>query len=216
MGDARSQRFGDSIRMFGRRYVNVRLYKEREMIALNLVIFKKVYLLYHTVDLFTTQFVFDLSSFKKLLIVGKDLTDEQIPPVLVVGAGLSAADAIMAARFRGIPVLHAFRNSLNEWGKQTAERITTSYDRLQWLPDSIYPEYHKVYEMMADGGTNYPLYKSLPGYTLVSLCETRENGNINTRRIATLSSPNGQLHKFEVSIAAILIGKYNIYFLITN
>ncbi|XP_011702101.1 PREDICTED: oxidative stress-induced growth inhibitor 2-like [Wasmannia auropunctata] len=138
---------------------------------------------------------------------GKDSTDEQIPPVLVVGAGLSAADAIMAARFRGIPVLHAFRNSLNELGKQTAERITTSYDRLQWLPDSIYPEYHKVYEMMADGGTNYPLYKSLPGYTLVSLCENRENGSTSARsRTATLSAPDGQLHTFEVSIAAILIG----------
>ncbi|KYQ54781.1 Oxidative stress-induced growth inhibitor 1 [Trachymyrmex zeteki] len=137
---------------------------------------------------------------------GKDSTDEQIPPVLVIGAGLSAADAIMAARFRGIPVLHAFRNSMNEWGKQTAERITTSYDRLQWLPDSIYPEYHKVYEMMADGGTNYPSYKSLPGYTLVSLSENRENGNISARRTVTLSAPNGQLHTFQISIAAILIG----------
>lgn len=150
--------------------------------------------------------------FEKLLIIGKNPTDEEIPPVLVVGAGLSAADAIMAARFRGIPVLHAFRNSLNEWGKQTAERITTSYDRLQWLPDSIYPEYHKVYEMMADGGTNYPLYKSLPGYTLVSLCEDHENEHTN--RIATLSAPDGQLHTFEVSIAAILIGKYNMHFLV--
>ncbi|XP_011637461.1 oxidative stress-induced growth inhibitor 2-like [Pogonomyrmex barbatus] len=137
---------------------------------------------------------------------GKDSTDEQIPPVLVIGAGLSAADAIMAARFRGIPVLHAFRNSLSEWDKQTAERITTSYDRLRWLPDSIYPEYHKVYEMMADGGTNYPLYKSLPGYTLVSLCESRENGDINTRRTVTFSTSDDQLHTFEVSIAAILIG----------
>lgn len=163
--------------------------------------------------MFVTLFVLDLFSFEKSLIIGKDSIDEQIPPVLVIGAGLSAADAIMAARFRGIPVLHAFRNSLNEWGKQT-ERITTSYDRLQWLPDSIYPEYHKVYEMMADGGTNYPLYKSLPGYTLVNLCETRQNGNRNADRTVTLSAPDGQLHTFEVSIAAILIGKH-IYFLIT-
>jgi hypothetical protein len=155
--------------------------------------------------------------FEKSLIADKDSTDEQIPPVLVIGAGLSAADAIMAARFRGIPVLHAFRNSLNEWGKQT-ERITTSYDRLQWLPDSIYPEYHKVYEMMADGGTNYPLYKSLPGYTLVSLSENHENESTNARRTVTLSAPDGQLHTFEVSIAAILIGKHTIhmYFLLNN
>lgn len=129
--------------------------------------------------------------------------------MLVIGAGLSAADAIMAARFRGIPVLHAFRNSSSEWGKETTEKITTSYDRLQWLPNSIYPEYHKVYEMMADGGTNYPLYKSLPGYTLVSLDEDRDDQDIgvNTRMMVTLAAPDGQLHTFQISIAAILIGK---------
>lgn len=146
---------------------------------------------------------------KKILIA--DSTDEQMRPVLVVGAGLSAADAIMAARFRGIPVLHAFRNSSSEWSKKTSEEITTTYDRLQWLPNSIYPEYHKVYEMMADGGTNYPLYKSLPGYTLVSLAEEHDDQNtvgVNPVKIATLSSPNGQLHRYQVSTVAILIGKY--------
>ncbi|EZA51039.1 Oxidative stress-induced growth inhibitor [Ooceraea biroi] len=135
----------------------------------------------------------------------KDSVDEQ-KPVLIVGAGLSAADAIMAARFRGISVLHAFRNSSSEWGKETAERIITSYDRLQWLPNSIYPEYHKVYEMMADGGTNYSLYKSLAGYTVVSLNEDRKNENMSGKKTATLSAPNGELHTFEVSAVAILIG----------
>lgn len=114
----------------------------------------------------------------------------------------------MAARFRGIPVLHAFRNSSSEWSKETTEKITTSYDRLQSLPSSIYPEYHKVYEMMADGGTNYPLYKSLPGYTLVSLGGDCKDENMNTGRLVILSAPDGQLHTFEVSFAAILIGKY--------
>lgn len=146
----------------------------------------------------------DLETRLGRLVNERDSTDEQMQPVLVVGAGLSAADAIMAARFRGVSVLHAFRNSSNEWSKETVEKITTSYDRLQWLPNSIYPEYHKVYEMMADGGTNYPLYKSLPGYTLVRLDEKDEN--MNTRRTVTFSAPDGQLHTFEVSIAAILIG----------
>lgn len=145
----------------------------------------------------------------KSLIADESTADEQEHPVLVVGAGLSAADAIMAARFRGIPVLHAFRNSTNEWGKETAVKINSSYDRLQWLPSAIYPEYHKVYEMMADGGTNYPLYKSLPGYTLVSLDEDDgdEGIDVNPRRMATLSAPDGQLHTFQVSTTAILIGE---------
>ena len=84
-------------------------------------------------------------------IPGEELT-ERMEPVLVIGAGLSAADAIMAARFRGIPVLHAFRDTSSE------KQHHTKFDRLQELPNSMYPEYHKVYEMMADGGTNYPLY----------------------------------------------------------
>lgn len=183
------------------------------------MIFGKVHFFVQLICLLHITYIYSqyLLLFEKLLIADKDSTDEQIPPVLVIGAGLSAADAIMAARFRGIPVLHAFRNSLNEWGKQT-ERITTSYDRLQWLPDSIYPEYHKVYEMMADGGTNYPLYKSLPGYTLVSLSENHENESTSARRTVTLSAPDGQLHTFEVSIAAILIGEHTIhmYFLLNN
>lgn len=51
-------------------------------------------------------------------------------PVLVVGAGLSAADAVIATRFRSIPVLHVFRNKSVSLDKQ--------------LPENMYPEYHKV------------------------------------------------------------------------
>lgn len=51
-------------------------------------------------------------------------------PVLVVGAGLSAADAVIATRFRSIPVLHVYRNKSNSLDKQ--------------LPENMYPEYHKV------------------------------------------------------------------------
>lgn len=122
---------------------------------------------------------------------------------MIIGAGLSAADAIIAARFRGIPVLHAFRESINKTeGKEANESSENAFDRLQWLPASMYPEYHKVYEMMADGGTNYPLYKSLPGYTLVDLGEqSREK-----RHTAKLYSPSGQLCTVNVSVVAILIG----------
>lgn len=163
------------------------------------------------------MFIFVLCSSVTLLIAGESTADAQDHPVLVVGAGLSAADAIMAARFRGIPVLHAFRNSTSEWGKEPAVKINSSYDRLQWLPSSIYPEYHKVYEMMADGGTNYPLYKSLPGYMLVSLDEDDgdEGIGVNPRRMATLSAPDGQMHTFQVSTAAILIGELRTDFCFT-
>ncbi|CAL7934720.1 unnamed protein product [Xylocopa violacea] len=133
-----------------------------------------------------------------------------IDPVLVIGAGLSAADAIMAARFRGIPVLHAFRDSSTEWKKPNAEKIRTINDRLQDLPSSMYPEYHKVYEMMADGGTNYPLYRALPGYTLLGFTaegvDVIDTATPEKQRVVTLSDMDGCLYVFRVSIVSILIG----------
>lgn len=136
-----------------------------------------------------------------------------IDPVLVIGAGLSAADAIMAARFRGIPVLHAFRDSSNEWKKPDAEKTNAIYDRLQGLSSSIYPEYHKVYEMMADGGTNYPLYRALPGYALIRLGANRDDfigdAASEKKQMVTLSDPDGCAHTFRVSVVAILIGTYD-------
>lgn len=56
---------------------------------------------------------------------------EDIEPVLVVGAGLSAADAIIAVRGRNVPVIHVFRSKSPELNKQ--------------LPENLYPEYHKVF-----------------------------------------------------------------------
>lgn len=54
----------------------------------------------------------------------------QVDPVLIVGAGLSAADAVLSARFRSLPIIHVFRRS------------NVSLDKT--LPENMYPEYHKV------------------------------------------------------------------------
>ncbi|XP_053980732.1 oxidative stress-induced growth inhibitor 1-like [Hylaeus volcanicus] len=135
---------------------------------------------------------------------------DRVEPVLIIGAGLSAADAIIAARFRGIPVLHAFRDPSSEWSKSKDERIYhTKFDRLQGLPSSMYPEYHKVYEMMADGGTNYPLYRALQGYSLIGFDGNGGDSmdvDESQSRVVTLLAPDGQLRVFRVSVVAILIG----------
>lgn len=55
---------------------------------------------------------------------------DNFDPVVVVGAGLSAADAVIAARARNVPVIHVFRNKSATLHKQ--------------LPENMYPEYHKV------------------------------------------------------------------------
>lgn len=63
---------------------------------------------------------------------------EQVPeeerssmkPVLIVGAGLSAADAVTICRQSGIPVIHVYRSR------------TAGLDKM--LPENVYPEYHEV------------------------------------------------------------------------
>lgn len=54
-------------------------------------------------------------------------------PVLVVGAGLTAADAVLAAHHLNTPVYHVFRRSVTD-----GELIFNQ------LPKLLYPEYHKV------------------------------------------------------------------------
>lgn len=75
--------------------------------------------------------VYDLRSLEEKLDEFVECSgSEDVDPVLVVGAGLSAADAVIAMRGRNIPVLHVFRNKFPDLHKQ--------------LPENLYPEYHKV------------------------------------------------------------------------
>lgn len=81
--------------------------------------------------------VYDLRSLEeKLDEFIRSRGTEDVEPVLVVGAGLSAADAVIAMRGRNIPVLHVFRNKSPDLHKQ--------------LPENLYPEYHKVRLLKAD------------------------------------------------------------------
>lgn len=59
--------------------------------------------------------------------------DHSSDPVLVVGAGLTAADAVLAAHHLNTPVYHVFRRSVTDPG--------LIFNR---LPKLLYPEYHKV------------------------------------------------------------------------
>ncbi|XP_066999389.2 oxidative stress-induced growth inhibitor 1 [Anabrus simplex] len=110
-------------------------------------------------------------------------TEPDCDPVLIVGAGLSAADAIIAARFRSLPILHLFRRRHNTLDKQ--------------LPENMYPEYHKVYQMMSDGGENYSCYTALPEHKILE---------ITPDHIVYIESPDGKVVSRTVSAAAILIG----------
>nr|XP_022913739.1 oxidative stress-induced growth inhibitor 2-like [Onthophagus taurus]XP_022913740.1 oxidative stress-induced growth inhibitor 2-like [Onthophagus taurus] len=109
---------------------------------------------------------------------------ENPDPVLIVGAGLSAADAIIATRAKSIPVIHLFRNKSRDLSKQ--------------LPENMYPEYHKVHQMMQQEGSNYPLYSAFPEYTLTNYSENN--------RTVTITSKDGKDMEINVSFAVVLIG----------
>lgn len=111
--------------------------------------------------------------------------------LLIVGAGLSAADAVIAARFHGIPTIHVFRRAVHD-----RELIFNK------LPQNIYPEYHKVHQMMQDSNQDhYGGYKAFPEYCV---------GAIRSDRTVILSPcrNEGVSYCIQVSYVLVLIGMH--------
>nr|XP_033799551.1 oxidative stress-induced growth inhibitor 1 [Geotrypetes seraphini] len=122
-------------------------------------------------------------------------------PVLIVGAGLSAADAILFAHHCNIPVIHAFRRKVNDSGLIFNQ-----------LPQMMYPEYHKVYQMMREqsifGSGPYEGYVSLPEHRILSFKEDKK---------CVFEDKNGHKKIYNISMAIILIGSNpNLSFLPNN
>ncbi|XP_051562428.1 oxidative stress-induced growth inhibitor 1-like isoform X2 [Myxocyprinus asiaticus] len=145
--------------------------------------------------------------------------DRASEPVLVVGAGLTAADAVLAAHHLNTPVYHAFRRPVND--------PALIFNQ---LPKLLYPEYHKVHQMMsqqqhklgealenlsnqpltspADGTSpynSYPGYLSFPKHHVVAF---KPDGK------CVLEGEGGLQTVLQVSMALILIGAHpNLSFL---
>ncbi|XP_059138549.1 oxidative stress-induced growth inhibitor 2-like [Physella acuta] len=109
----------------------------------------------------------------------------QPDPVVVVGAGLSAADAILMAMESNIPVIHVFRRN------PTDPSLIFSK-----LPKSMYPEYHQIHNLMKGKETN-ELYKALPRHTIVEIIDNK---------VLVKSKLTDSLVWFDVSCVAIMIG----------
>ena len=131
-------------------------------------------------------------------------------PILIVGSGLSAADAIIAARSRRIPVLHVFRN-VTKSSKNKSEFKNQIFGKLKGLPESMYPEYHKVYEMMINETKNYPHYKSLPDHVVIEFSVGSDKYTRSKMRRVTICTPQNRLVSYRVSFAAVLIGNCFYY-----
>ncbi|XP_069757030.1 oxidative stress-induced growth inhibitor 1-like [Narcine bancroftii] len=118
---------------------------------------------------------------------GRGISD----PILVVGAGLSAADAVISARHSNVPVIHTFRRTVSD-----PELIFNQ------LPRMMYPEYHKVHQMMAQQiGTStgpYDGYLSLPEHRVLAF---RPDNKCVLRHLVS-----GVTRTVQVSAALILIG----------
>lgn len=155
-------------------------------------------------------------------------------PVLVVGAGLSAADAVTICRSSGIKVIHVYRNR------------SAGLDKM--LPETVYPEYHEVricnghpvrrrnrrtliksfcifffffrnqvHKMMKDGVNTYDLYSPMPEHTIVEFHSDAQNSLMPCNQVVLKQLNTGELTTVNVSFCAILIGfRPDLYFLDSN
>lgn len=112
--------------------------------------------------------------------------------LLVVGAGLSAADAIIAARFHGISVVHVFRRAVDD-----PQLIFNK------LPTNMYPEYHKVHQMMHD--TKGEFYEGYKAYSRHVVKEIHSDGCV----ILSSRDKMGNISVVHVSYVLVSIGMHS-------
>lgn len=132
---------------------------------------------------------------KRNAIATTTTTSERRPtmdPVLVIGDGLNAADAVIKCLINGVPVAHSFRKTPKD-----------SRQILSKLSNVLYPEYHTVYQLMTGAAVD-PLYRVYPR-TQIQRFEydegTNENGAAILRNMKT-----GAIEKIRFNRAAVLIG----------
>uniref|UniRef100_A0A182SNG5 FAD/NAD(P)-binding domain-containing protein n=1 Tax=Anopheles maculatus TaxID=74869 RepID=A0A182SNG5_9DIPT len=130
---------------------------------------------------------YELPHLERALEKYDDHARTQLKPVLIVGAGLSAADAVTICRSSGIPVVHVYRNR------------TAGLDKM--LPGNVYPEYHEVHKMMKDSNRKHELYTPLPEHTIVDLAIGGDSRRVTVQHLKT-----GERRELDVSYCAILIG----------
>ena len=119
-------------------------------------------------------------------------------PVLVVGAGLSGADAIISAQGHRLPVAHLFRKRANDPQLIFAK-----------LPGNLYPEYHAVHAMM-DGRSEAKINKSTnvdfeEGAKMYTAWAESEVIEILENQRVVIRGPQGT-HTLNVSYVVVLIG----------
>ncbi|KAF3855680.1 hypothetical protein F7725_016403 [Dissostichus mawsoni] len=151
--------------------------------------------------------------------------DQSSDPVLVVGAGLTAADAVLAAHHLNTPVYHVFRRSVNDPGLIFNQ-----------LPKLLYPEYHKIHQMMTQQqyqappppqshahNLQTPPLLPLPPFPLPPpplpplTRDTSVSHDTEPDKKCVLESDSGERTVLQISKALVLIGAHpNLSFLREN
>ncbi|KAM3841656.1 oxidative stress-induced growth inhibitor 2 [Vipera latastei] len=131
--------------------------------------------------------------------IDKGILHGKTDPVLIIGGGLTAADAVLYAYNNNIPIIHAFRR-----------RVTDPSLIFKQLPKKLYPEYHKVYHMMCTQSITldynvHPAYTSFPEHQVLSFQPDMK---------CILQSSSGLKKILKFSLAVVLIGSHpNLCFL---
>ncbi|XP_045505167.1 oxidative stress-induced growth inhibitor 1-like [Colias croceus] len=134
---------------------------------------------------------------------------------LVVGSGVSAADAVRLVRAAGLPVSHLHREPAPSLAK---------------LAPGPYPDYCQIYKMMCDGPSgNHPNYTPYPHHIILEvtplpeqeqplkIAEEVEDNTIRLKRVKLLNLVTNKTIELTVTLIAVLIGsKPDLFFLQTN
>lgn len=143
---------------------------------------------------FLPHVIHSLHDFESALKSWNEIPRSTDDPVLIVGAGLSAADAILMALNANLPVIHVFRRGAND-----------SNLIFKKLPQGLYPEYHRIHSLMK-GKVVDPLYRPYEKHRLVQIDEDK--------RVLLENTKGNDITTVDVTIAVILIGsRPNLSFL---
>lgn len=140
-------------------------------------------------------FVFhSISDLERILNDAKNrvLTDD---PVVIVGSGLTAADAILTCKEYAIPVKHVFRRH--------PEDPALIFNQ---LPENLYPEYHMVHDSMK-GSHKTPGfdYKTFPMHSLTEIRKNKEV--VLTNLLGVDDAETSSRTTIKASYVLVLIGK---------
>lgn len=134
---------------------------------------------------------------RKRAIVAEE--KRRLDPVMVIGDGLNAADAVIKCLINGIPVAHSFRKTPKD-PKQVLSKLSKV----------LYPEYHTVFQLMT-GAAKDPLYTVYPRTQVQRFEFVDQDGNEGKRScnggVAVLRNlKSGSVERIRVSRVTVLIG----------